>query len=185
MRAFIAVEIGEDQRAKLGKLIGTLKKIGADVKFVEPENLHLTLKFLGEVDENALETARKGCEKAVEKFAGFKMSLKGVGAFPNWDYAKVLWAGVEQGAEELIELQEEIDAQVNVGKIGAMKFSPHVTIGRVKSIGEMEKLLSALRKFENSDFGEVEVKEVKIRKSELAADSPVYSDLASISLNKR
>lgn len=177
MRAFIAVEISEEQRENLEKMIRGLVGTGAKVKFVEPENLHLTLKFLGDISESELEEAKKGCRKSIVGVRPFKLGLCGIGAFPNWNYAKVLWAGVSAGAEHVVNLRDLIDELVNVGKADSVAFTPHVTIGRVKGEENKDVLVEKLGEVKDVDFGECEVCGVKIKESVLTPQGPVYKDV--------
>ena len=182
VRTFIAVEISEEQRNKIKEMQDSLKEVDAQVKYVEPKNLHLTLRFLGELVEGDLEKVKAGCEEAVQGISPFNMSLEGIGVFPNLDYIKIIWVGVENGRNELIDSAGRINELVDVGKKDSRKFSPHITFARVKGVQNKDLLVRKIEEYTNTDFGEVRVDGLKIKKSELEREGPVYSDLYKIKL---
>ncbi len=197
MRAFIAVEISEEQRKKLTEFQSALEKCGADLKIVEPENLHMTLRFLGEISEQELEKAKKGLQFAVSGLQSFSLSIKGAGVFPNLNYIRVVWAGVEKGKEELSSIAEKINSEIKVGEKDALRsassvsrfardergFSAHITVARAKTAKSKEKIAEILKEYLNFDFGETTVSEIKIKESKLSPKGPVYSDLFSVKLS--
>jgi 2'-5' RNA ligase len=134
MRLFIAIEISAEIKAELTKIVDKLKEAAAEVKWVRPEGMHLTLKFLGEVEEG-----RKGVvENILEKISttkSFTVTFQGLGAFPNLNNPRVIWVGIEKGKEELKKINGELETQLET--VGFPKeergFEPHLTLGRVKS----------------------------------------------------
>ena len=196
MRTFIAVEISEEQKKKLQEFQEALKKCGADLNLVERENLHLTLRFLGEITEGELEKAKKGLERAANGEKRFLTAINGTGVFPNLNYVKVIWAGVEKGKEELERIAEKINNEINVGQKNERRsrarremleakrraFSAHITVARVKSAKNLEDLKKVLKEFQNFEFGETIVSEIKIKESKLSPRGPIYSDLCKIPL---
>ncbi len=183
MRSFIAIELSEEQKNKLEEFQQALKKCGADLKLVEKENLHLTLRFLGEITEEELEKVKKGLEKAVSGELGFIMNLKGVGVFPNPNYIKVVWVGVEKGKIEAERIAQKINKEIVVGQMDERGFSAHITVARVKSVRGKENLAKVLKDFQNFDFGETAVSEVKIKESKLSPKGPEYSDIFVVKLS--
>ncbi len=183
MRSFIAIELSEEQKTKLGEFQEALKKCGADLKIVERENLHLTLRFLGEITENDLEEAKKGLERAVKGEKSFIMGLKNTGVFPTLNYIKVVWAGIEKGKLELGSIAEKINREILVGAKDSRGFSAHITVARVKSVRGKENLAKVLKDFQNFDFGETAVSEVKIKESKLSPKGPEYSDIFVVKLS--
>jgi 2'-5' RNA ligase len=151
MRSFIAVKISPDQREKLADLIKNLKKSGAEVKWVKPENLHITLKFLGEVDEKGLPNIFDSLEKSLTNEQSFQFNLKGLGCFPNLHRPRVIWVGIERGADDLSRLAGMVDdCMLGFGFEKEKRgFSPHLTIGRVKSTRLIERLTGM---FKNVEF---------------------------------
>lgn len=135
MRAFIAIEISDEIREALAKAEEHLKYSGADVKWVAPENIHLTLKFLGEVDEARIEKVKATLDEIGKATKPFEMTIKGLGVFPKIDFPRVIWAGLDKGAAESAELAKSIDDELS--KLGfereSRPFAAHLTIGRVRS----------------------------------------------------
>jgi 2'-5' RNA ligase len=146
MRTFIATDISEEIRSSLTRIISHLKYSGADVKWVDPANIHLTLKFLGEVDEKKLHQIKATLEE-IGKFAKpFEIGVKDIGAFPKIEYPRVIWVGLGNGASESVALAGEIDEELS--KLDFEKesrpFAPHLTIGRVRSAKNRDNLIAKL-----------------------------------------
>ena len=183
MRTFIAVELPENIKKKIEEVQNPLKKTDTYVSWVKPENVHLTLKFLGEVEENKIEDVFYGTEKALKGAKSLSLSLKNLGCFPNLKRPRVVWVGVEKGKEELSFLQKNI--QEELSKLGYPKedraFSPHLTIGRVKSPKNIEKLVKLIEK---TDFQteEVKIDEVVVMKSQLHPQGAIYTPLKKVKL---
>jgi len=172
--------VNEEQRAKIVELIEQLKPAGGKVKWVEPQNLHLTLNFFGEVLPSQVEQLKDEFEQALAGENSFQLSLKSVGVFPNFDYPRVLWIGVEKGAEETRNISKKLSESITVGLKDKKKFHPHVTIGRVKFSDHA--LINQLKEFESADFGECTVESINIKKSELTPQGAVYEIITEISL---
>src|SRR4030043_1859062 len=139
IRTFIAIDIPVSQ--KVTEIINELKKTQIDAKIVETENMHLTLKFLGDTDENLIDEIEKIIKDAILNMQPFEIILKNLGVFPNEKYMKVAWIGVEN-AEPLKKFAETIDTKLK--DLGFEKekrpFSVHLTIARIKSAKNKEKL---------------------------------------------
>jgi len=183
MRTFIAVELPEQIKKKIEVLQAPLKKTSAFVSWVKPGNIHITLKFLGEVPEEKIDEVFSATELALKEGKRFKMNLKGMGAFPDFRRPRVIWIGTGKGGEELSDLAARIEPEIE--KIGypkeKRKFSPHFTIGRVKSPKNIEKLMELVRStdFETED---IEVNEVTVMKSQLHPAGAIYTPLKKIPL---
>jgi 2'-5' RNA ligase len=182
IRTFIAIDIPDSIRQKIGIIQDELKKERGRVSWAKPGNIHLTLKFLGNVAENRITDVAEAVEKAVEPFESFNFFIKNLGTFPNVRRPRVLWVGIENPPAQLISLAQNIEEELH--RIGFPKekrrFSPHLTIGRVKSIlsGEFIEKIKNL-KFEG---GEVEVKEIVVMKSDLKPTGAIYTPLHKIEL---
>src|SRR5262245_10420769 len=109
VRTFIAIDLGQDIRARLVSLQETLGRSGVEVKWVEPENLHITLLFLGEVDQRELIDVCRAVQGAAKSLSTFSVSIEKVGAFPNLRRPRTLWVGVGQGAEEVSRLHDALE----------------------------------------------------------------------------
>lgn len=171
MRAFIAVELSEEVRKNLQPFQKALDFEG--VKLVEPENLHITMFFLGEIDDR---TAAKVVE-ALGKITVPKFELKcsGVGVFPNPNFIRVAWAGCEN--ESLTKIYEQLAPEMRKLRYKIEPFRGHVTVARVKDPMAKEKVQKALEKFEGHDFGSCEVSRVALKKSTLTPQGPIYEDV--------
>lgn len=183
MRTFIAVELPETIKKKIGELQAPLKKTNAFVSWVKPENIHITLKFLGEVPEEKINEVFSATELALKNAGKFKMNLKGTGAFPDSKRPRIIWIGAEKGGEELSNMAGKLEEEME--KIGYpkenRKFSPHFTMGRVKSPKNIEKLMELVKStdFETED---IEVNEVTVMKSQLHPAGAIYTPLKKIAL---
>ncbi len=183
MRTFIAVELKEEIKKKIEEVQAPLKKSGADVSWVKPGNIHATLKFLGEVPEDKIAMVFEGTAKALQGITGFALALKDLGCFPNLRRPRVIWIGVEKGKEELSEIARKIEEEMaNIGfPKEKREFSPHLTIGRVKSPKNIEKLTEHIKTV-NFQTEEIEVKEVVVMKSQLNPAGAIYTPLKKILL---
>jgi len=186
MRAFIAVDLSEEIRAKLAELqeeLGALGLHGA-LKFVAANQAHQTVKFLGEVPEAGVERVKNTLAEINQK--PFEIELRGVGFFPEASPAKVrtirvIWVGIVNGAEMLRVLQEEVELKLYaVGFPLERRFSAHVTLCRVKralrseEIGRIVKKVAELREVA---VGNMLVEELKLKKSTLTPSGPLYEDV--------
>ncbi|MDD5348166.1 MAG: RNA 2',3'-cyclic phosphodiesterase [Candidatus Omnitrophica bacterium] len=147
MRAFIAIALPPEIKRYLAKVQEKLAAGNADVKWVEPDNIHLTLKFLGEIDEPAREKIRSTISDIARSVAPFSVRLASCGAFPRIESARVIWMGVGQGERELQSIAGLIEERMS--QLGIARedrpFSSHITLGRTRS-GKNLKGLAALLK---------------------------------------
>jgi 2'-5' RNA ligase len=183
MRTFIAVELPEQIKKQIEVLQAPLKKTNAFVSWVKPGNIHITLKFLGEVPEEKIEEVFSATELALKGAKRFKMNLKGMGAFPDLRRPRVIWVGAGKGEEELSGMAARIEDELK--KIGypkeKRKFSAHFTVGRVKSPKNIEKLMELVKStdFETED---IEVSEVAVMRSQLHPAGAIYTPLKKMPL---
>ncbi len=178
MRTFIAIEIEPSIKEKISNLIRELEKVGAKVGWVKKESIHLTLKFLGEIEEGKIRDVSEKLKLISSKIKPFRIKIEGTGWFPEKSSnPRVLWVGVKF-PEQLKILWEEIEREM--GKIGfkqeEREFSPHITIGRVKGNGSIHKILDILKK-SSTLFGEIEVKGIILFQSILKPDGAEYNAL--------
>ena len=183
IRAFIAVDLPVSQ--KVLEVINELKKIQLNAKIVEIENLHLTIKFLGDTDEILIDKIGEILSNVIKDMPSFEISLKKIGVFPNQKYIKVVWIGVEN-TEILKKIAEKIDSKL-VG-LGFEKekrsFSAHLTIARVKSPRNKEKLLGLLNKYQDTNFQKLKVNKIFLKKSVLTPEGPIYTNLKEIEIGE-
>ncbi|MFZ2456190.1 MAG: RNA 2',3'-cyclic phosphodiesterase [Candidatus Altiarchaeia archaeon] len=174
MRAFIAVSCPPEVKAQLAQAAERLKPMG-DLKVVGEENMHLTLRFLGEVEENKVEELISALS-TVKKQGGFVVCVKGLSAFPGPGSPRVLWAGTGKGDKELRELHEAIDGVIGPLGFGRDEhFSSHYTIARVKYLKEKTGLRQILDEYKEKVFGCFLVDSFCLMKSELHRIGPVYT----------
>ncbi len=183
IRVFIAVDIPFSQ--KILEVINELKKIQLNAKIVEIENLHLTLKFLGDTDENLIDKIGDIISNVIIDVPSFEITLEKMGVFPNQKYIKVVWIGVEN-TEILKKIAEKIDSKL--GDLGFEKerrsFSAHLTIARIKSPKNKEKLLGLLNKYQETNFQKFKVNKILLKKSVLTPEGPIYTNLKEIELGE-
>ncbi|KXA95827.1 hypothetical protein AKJ65_00500 [candidate division MSBL1 archaeon SCGC-AAA259E19] len=183
-RSFVAIDSNEKIRNCLVKIQKSLKRTGADLKLVEPENIHLTLKFLGNVSENRLELVKEKIRN-IEKIDSFELQVNGLGVFPRPSFIRVIWAGVSKGEDKTVDLRKKLDkklAEIDF-EPEDKDFTPHFTIARMKSGRAKDEVLSQIEENSDTNFGSVIVKEVKLKKSELTSEGPIYTTLESVELS--
>lgn len=190
IRSFIAIEIENEATLKnIIELKHELENLELDAKFVENENIHLTIRFLGEVSMNTIEQIREVLNYVANNVKPFEIRIAGLGAFPNINKPRVIWVGIVSGFEKLMEIRRGIDLEiVKRGLRDVQKdqheFSPHITIARLKSYKNVEKLKRYFLVYENYEFGFSEVTQIKLKKSILTPRGPIYSDIYVARLQK-
>lgn len=181
-RLFIAVKISTELAQSLDDVIRRLAVAEAEVKWVKTKNLHITLKFLGEVDAAeiphliaAMQTIR--CEK-------FTLEVGSIGVLPDMRRPRVVYANIVRGGENLVKIAALIDKlAVSLGFTQEKRpFLSHLTLGRFKGIGHLNKLAEKIDGAKNEIFGKLSVSEVSLMKSDLRPEGPQYTELASIPL---
>ena len=185
IRLFIAVEV-EDANV-LKRIITFRDQVvacarGRGVKAVEDENIHLTIRFIGEVPEALLPSIEK-CLDLCASVKKFKVIVKGVGAFPSLSRPRVIWVGVEEGADQFRQLRKILDNCLkDIVSPDKHEFTPHITIARVKGSIDRECLASLISENQDLVFGEYTVTTVKLKRSILRPQGPLYIDLKSVKL---
>jgi 2'-5' RNA ligase len=188
LRVFIAVDPGKAIRARCIALQETLARSSDGVRWSAPETMHLTLLFLGDQDERDVPAV---CEAVAEVCAGieaFVVGIEGVGCFPNSGKPRTIWVGVGTGVQELVALHDALEKPlVDLGcyRREERKFTPHLTLGRVKGDGPMDRLTRALDKQAEWQAGESTIDEVLVMASDLRPEGPVHSVLSTAKLIKR
>jgi len=186
VRSFVAIELPEELKRELAKVQETLKAAGAKVGWASAETMHLTLKFLGDVERVRLVEVARALETVAAGFQPWEVELKGLGQFPVKGKPRVLWAGVEGGRERTIELAEAVEeALMPVGfRPEKRRFHPHVTIGRVRSGSDLEALSEAVSQAGDLRFGSFEVETVTTFESELAPQGALHTAVATVELGR-
>jgi len=186
LRCFIAIEIPETIKKSIADIIESLKKSGSDVKWVSDENIHITLQFLGETEEALIPDIKGALNKILATYSPFYIKIADVGCFPSGRRPRVIWVGMEE-SKSVINLYNYIASEMV--KLGYQKeergFTPHVTIGRVKSNRNLGELLRRLDEFTVTDFPDFEVQNITLMKSELKPSGAKYYSLAEIPFGRR
>lgn len=177
IRTFIAIEIPPDLEAALRELLAEMRRAGGDVKWVDPASVHITLKFLGEITRKDVDQVSRAVESATAGKDSFIMRTGEKGAFPNLKRPRVFWVGLQALQQaQLLALQQEIESELEPYGFPreARAFKPHLTIGRVRSPRDIDRVTAA---FTRNEFPTIDlpVREVLIMKSELTRQGAVYS----------
>ena len=189
IRTFVAIELTDALRRALSDAQAQFKRDRAaqSVRWVAPENIHITLKFLGDVDADRMPTLQRALAEACAGSAPFTLTIGGAGAFPNPRHPNVVWIGARGQTEIAARLAQKIDAAcVALGFTREERpFSPHLTLGRVKrdTLPSERQLVGAmLEHAQIGDLGNLRVERVSVMKSELKPGGSVYTRLAEIPL---
>jgi 2'-5' RNA ligase len=186
LRCFIAIEIPVPVKRAIAEVADILKKYDADVKWVPAENVHVTLKFLGNTPEQSVPEIRESLLKAVSSFQPFYIKIGGTGVFPNRKFPRVIWIGMENG-ETLPKLAADID--ISMSMLGYKKeereFKPHLTLGRVRSRKGIISIVNELDNYKDKEFGFFTVDRIKLMRSELKPKGPEYSCLYEVPFGEK
>ena len=187
MRTFIAIELPKQIKEQLAELEEQLKETSADVKWVQPENIHLTLKFLGEIDEEKTQKITGIMTAVAKDNPAFTINISSLGAFPKIEYPRVIWVGVDKGDKETKEIAHNLEEKIE--KLGIPKeeraFSSHITLGRVRSPTNRGGLVQKLRELTaavTEKSMEFPVAGITLFKSTLQPAGPIYEALKTASL---
>ena len=188
VRSFIAIELPAEVRAELASIEEKLKvRRHPFVKWVDPESIHLTLKFLGSVSGETIPEIVEAMSLVAQPVSPFTLQIGGTGAFPNWQRPQIVWVGVGGEMGRLTTLQRELEAALS--PLGfppeSRPFSPHLTLGRLRERVTPEDrrrfgLWAQSVNFEASLSFDVNA--VRLMKSQLTPSGPIYSELASVKL---
>jgi 2'-5' RNA ligase len=185
-RTFIAIEALDEVHASALTAIDRLRSAADNVKWVEPDNLHWTLQFLGDLSDVEMAEVCLRTVRTAAKHVGFTVEAVGVGAFPSIQRPRTLWLGAGEGAEQMVELQESIEQSLrSLGfRSENRKFVPHLTLGRINRNSDrgnvLAERLATLRDFDGGVMG---VDAVTVYASELGRDGPAYHVLARAPLS--
>ncbi|MBM4274372.1 MAG: RNA 2',3'-cyclic phosphodiesterase [Deltaproteobacteria bacterium] len=186
IRAFLAIDLPENLKPGLALLLQELKKSGADVKWVPPGNVHLTLKFFGNVPDADVEALAQAAQEVAAAQAPFQLKVTGAGAFPNLNAPRVVWLGLEGEMAALGQLFRRLEKVFE--KLGFppedRAFHPHLTLGRVKSPQGRFGLTRALKELPAPDWPAFQVKELILYRSVLSPHGSTYTLLQVIPLGK-
>lgn len=179
-RTFLGVPVSDDTRRRAADVQRELA-LAAGVKWVDPANLHVTLLFLGDLDDRELVDVCRAATAAARREPPFVLGVSGLGAFPNSRRPKVLWGGISDGADSLVRLHAATAAPLVAAGLYRPEdrgYTPHLTLGRASGEDDGLKLAAELAKRPTWDGGHSEVDEVLVYSSELRRGGPEYAVLA-------
>jgi 2'-5' RNA ligase len=185
IRSFIAVPMSQEVNLLVGRIEDQLREVGADVKWVTPDNVHVTLKFLGNIVETDVAGLTDVLGKGLAESAAFDVALAGVGTFPQGrKLPRVVWVGLEEGKEALSDTAVKVEAAcTSLGFEGEDRpFKPHLTIGRVRRGSPYLKELAARAAQLEFNPLKVHVDRVNLMRSKLSPKGPTYTVLNSFTL---
>jgi 2'-5' RNA ligase len=178
VRSFIAFDIdSQSVLKKMADVQNLLVKTGADLKLVEPKNIHVTVRFLGNITLPTVEKVFEEMKKV--QFTPFNVKICGIGAFPDLRYPRVVWAGITEGADQLRSIFNQLEPRLrSLGFTPDPKgFSPHLTIARVKSGRNKAELSKVIIENASYEFGVIRAECLRLKKSDLTPKGPIYSTL--------
>lgn len=187
MRYFIAIDLNEDIKKRIGELIERLKPSPMSVKWVKQENLHITVKFLGEVNKlSQIDKVKEILRDIASRMVPFHLNLSGTGFFPDEKRPRVLWVGIKE-SDELLWLFSEVDKRLSLIGFSEEKrgFSGHVTIARFKDLHRAGELIKDISTYKDIDFGSIGVKEIILMESILRPEGAIYKCVERFSFKER
>jgi 2'-5' RNA ligase len=173
----VALRLPAEVQQIIGELQDRIHVPGVKVKWVEPENLHLTLKFLGDVPVARLDDVFRAVEAGCSGSRAFEISIEDVGAFPNLRRPRVVWVGLVRGREEVARLAASIEDCLGDAGFPREKrpFKAHATLGRVKDTSPAVRMLGERAGAERLAIGGIRVERIEVMKSQLTRRGPVYT----------
>ncbi|MDP8217035.1 MAG: RNA 2',3'-cyclic phosphodiesterase [Candidatus Kaelpia imicola] len=186
LRTFIAIEIDDETRNRISKIQNSFKKSGAEIRFVAPNNIHITLIFIGNIEITKVNEMKKVLQNPISDIRIFKILPKDIGCFPNAKNPRILWIGIKDGVERLIELNKKIKLLLKNCKITTdnREYHPHMTIGRIRPSKDISTLETTLLNFPEQRFQQIDVDRISLIKSNLTSDGPRYETIARWVLSK-
>ena len=186
IRTFIAVELPREIQERLRQLQDDFGASLPDVRWTRFGNIHLTLKFLGDVEVSRVDKIRDSLIDVARQFSSFKMSLAGMGAFPNSRKPRIVWVGVEEGADRLVEIARSIESSMkNLGfQREKRPFRPHLTVGRIRRLENPQLMTRTLDESRVGDLGEFAVEKISLIRSQLDPAGSIYTTIAEAPLQR-
>ncbi|MBI2666431.1 RNA 2',3'-cyclic phosphodiesterase [Candidatus Woesearchaeota archaeon] len=178
-RLFIAIPLSEEAKEKIKQVKSDLQESGADLRSVASENLHFTVKFLGNIQESKIDEIAKKIDDL--QLSSFSIQARGVGVFPSVEHIQTIWVGAENGTLTL--LLKKVNSLFDY-QHARKEDTPHATLARVKSEKNKEKLKEVVKRFSQTNFGEIKVEKIILYESELTPQGPVYKIIKEIFLKK-
>ena len=176
IRSFIAFDLENEQ--VLNRLSSAQKLVvetGADLRLVAPQNIHVTIRFLGDISPGMVERVYEAMQKV--QFTPFTIQICGLGVFPSLNYPRVVWAGMTKGVEQLAGISSQLEPQIRAlgFQADAYGFSPHLTIARVRTGVNKQHLAEFVTKRGDYEFGTIKANCLRLKRSQLSPKGPTYS----------
>ncbi len=181
IRAFVAIDIEDNNLIqKILDVQSEISQIGAKLKLVESQNVHFTLKFLGNISSTMVDEIYEAMKRV--EFTPFELELYGVGCFPSLNRINNIWIGARKGGEEVSRIYDDLEAQISKLKFKPekRKYTPHATIARVKSVHNKDKLAKIISTYSSLEIGSMTVDSIRLKSSKLTPKGPIYSVLKRI-----
>ena len=184
IRSFLAIELPKTILEKIRELQVELKQSRADVRWVGPEKIHLTLKFFGNIEESKVDEIIRDIEEPVRRTPSFSLNVRGMGAFPHLKSPRVIWMGLVDERGMIVAFQKQLERNLEKMGFAAEKrpFQPHLTLGRVNSSRGKDELIWRMEKHQEEEFGELGVERIVLFKSDLRPTGPIYTALRDVRL---
>jgi 2'-5' RNA ligase len=184
LRSFLAVPVDPAVLENLGSAVARIKPDLKEIRFVRTNNLHITLRFFGNITENDVEEIKRRINSVISGYKIFKIKIKSISAFPNMKNPRIIWAGIQDESGKLKFMAENLNRLLSgIGeKEEDRGFKAHLTIGRVRSRLNPEYFQKIIYPCINNDFGESTVNRIILYRSTLLPDGPVYDSMADFSL---
>ena len=183
IRSFLAIDLAEDLKPEIADVQKEFKKTGANIKYVPSQNMHFTLKFFGNIDEDMVEEISEAVEKVIRNYSAFDLSIGGCGSFPNQNTIKVLWIGIDSNSQ-IADLQKDLDMEFK--KLGFKKernYISHLTIGRPRNGKNNNQLKDTINSLKDLKIGTMRVSKISLKKSTLTPQGPIYEDIKVFNLD--
>lgn len=181
MRAFIGIPIPEALIKKISQIQREFKDF--DIKFVEPENLHFNLRFLGETEK--IPEIKAILKDISTEFKSFEIKVSGLGVFPSKNYIRVVWIGVKDGYQDIVSLAKRINEKLaEIGFKKETRFEPHLTLGRARTGRNKQGLLKKINELETTEIGSMAVNNIVLFQSQLSPKGPTYKEIFSVELHE-
>jgi 2'-5' RNA ligase len=179
LRGFIAIEIPINETIKM--FHDKLSRLPTKIKLVEPKNIHITMKFLGETQQDHIDGIKQIMQSAVDQVTPWKIRLKGTGVFPNRNYIKIIWIGIEEiGPLSDISMVLNNECAALGYKKDKRGFKAHLTIGRVKNAVGKDQLINLIDEYQDVVFDEILVDKIHLKKSTLTPQGPIYETITTV-----
>jgi len=178
MRVFIAVELPEKAKRKIALIQDRMKRLPDKIKWVAPSSIHITLKFLGEIKEKAIDNVFESTYRVAQKFQPFVINIRGTGVFPHLDNPRVIWVGVEEGSVKLAEIVNSLEEELSRDfPRERKKWLPHLTVGRVKWLNNRENIKKVIEEEKQTQIGNIKVEFITVMQSNLTPRGALYKPL--------